>query len=90
MKCLCRSLVLERRLTKPHDMGAHGALNLAMGAYAIDRQIAVMPLYVIARSAARFHQFAVHVNKIPAAGALVQVVDILRDDQHPRRQALFQ
>ncbi len=56
----------------------------------IDCEIVTPARHPGAAQAARLEQLAVHVDQVARAGALVQVVDVLGDDEHRVRPAPFQ
>ncbi len=73
--------LLKRHFAEPNDMGPHGARVSAYAAHHLDAQVARMGAHIATGIAAGFAQFAMHMDKIPAAGTFMQIVDILGHDQ---------
>jgi len=71
-------------------MRAHGAFSVRALTDAVAVQVSSFRSHIVTHGAARLEQFAVHVNENFAAGAFMQIIDILRDDQYSLCQELFQ
>jgi len=74
-------LHVEGHFTEPDDVGANPARGHAPGALGSQRQFLAAGIDLVAALAAHLVQLAVHVQWLPAAGALVQVVDVLGHQQ---------
>ncbi len=69
----------ERHFAKPDHMGAHRLGELAAGAELVLMEISAPLDHLTGLGAAGLEQLAVHMDKVLAASALVQIVDVLGD-----------
>ncbi len=76
----------QRHLAKPDHMGPQRLGQLAAGAELVLVKIPAPFDHLARPRAAGLEQLPVHVDEILAAGALVQVVDVLGDQGHASRQ----
>jgi hypothetical protein len=72
---------LKRHLAEPDDAGPEDAYPAAGWATIPKTKILAPLTYDLASHAARLQQFAVHVDDALGAGALMKVVDVLRDER---------
>lgn len=80
----------QRHLAEPHHVWPQRRRELAAVATVVNAEIAGPFEHLARLGAAHLQQFAVHVQHPLAAGALMQVIDVLRDQQEVVPQPLFQ
>ena len=81
---------LQRHFPEPDDVRAQIARLAAAAADRIETQILANIEHQAADLAVHFQQFPVQVNQIAAAHPFVEIVHVLRHDQHLSRKAVFQ
>ena len=79
-----------RHLAEPDDVGAQPVGRAARRAAMRAAQIARPARWRTARQTQRAEQFTVHVDDLGRTAALVEVVNVLRDDHHRARQRRLQ
>src|SRR6185437_12810132 len=76
---------LVRHLTEPDDVRTHSALDATRGARRSLAHRSGPGETLVACEAPAFHQLAMHVQQPLRTGALMQIVDVLRDEQQLAR-----